>query len=137
MKFIKVTLSVCMFSFLMLSCTKHNEIDSVIIKGLTALYKGQFKEASVYITPDSYPIIGFIQAVTPKEKIDLMHKSDVKVEVLDTDILPGDSIANVKVEIEDYVEGTPENLKLTDNVKTETFVLQKIKGKWLIDIQSK
>ncbi|MGL5921246.1 MAG: hypothetical protein ACRCZQ_12235, partial [Bacteroidales bacterium] len=69
------------------------------IKGLTALYKGQFKEASAFITPESYPIIGFIQAVTPKEKIDLMHKSDVKIEILDTDVLPGDSIANVKVEI--------------------------------------
>lgn len=137
MRFIKVTLSVCLFSLLMFSCTKQSEVNSVIIKGLTALYKGQFKEASAYITPGSYPVIGFIQAVTPKAKIEMMHKADVKVEVLETDILPGDSVANVKVEIENYVDGTMENPVLTNKAKSEMFVLQKVNGKWLIDIQSK
>lgn len=137
MRFVKVTLSVCLFSLLMFSCTKQSEVNSVIIKGLTALYKGQFKEASAYITPSSYPVIGFIQAVTPKAKIDMMHKADVKIEVLETDILPGDSVANVKVEIENYVDGTMQNPVLTNKAKSEMFVLQKVNGKWLINIQSK
>lgn len=137
MRFIKVILSVCLFSFLMFSCAEQNELKSVIIKGVTALYKGQFKEASAYITPASYPVIGFIQAITPKNKIDLMHKADVKVEVLNTDILPGDSVANVQVEIENFVDGTTANPVLSKESKKEIFVLQKVDGKWLINIQKK
>lgn len=136
MKFIKESVFVCLLC-LMFSCTEKKEVSLIIIKGVTALYKGHFSEASNYITPGSYPVLSFIQAMTPQKKIDLMNKSDVKVRVLSTEILPGDSIANVEVEIENYVSGTPSSPVLSDDEKREVFEMNKIDGKWLINIKSK
>lgn len=67
MKFVKGSLFVYLLC-VTLSCSEKKEVSSIIIKGVTALYKGQFNEASNYITPGSYPVLSFIHAMTPKKR---------------------------------------------------------------------